>query len=88
MSGFLKKFAPYRKAIFYVIGAGLSLATFYWADNPWVAIAVAAAGLAGVYVAPNDPKPSPVPPPRPLPLPPRAGPQPPVEVGGDGGEGA
>ena len=57
--------ARHRKLIVGVLGFTLTWAIQqYGADNPWVALAVGAATVAGIYGAPNRPAPAkPAPPP-------------------------
>lgn len=53
----LSKLGAYRKTVTAFAGAGLTVAVAeYGSSNHWVSIALAAATVLGVYVAPNTPK--------------------------------
>jgi hypothetical protein len=56
MNGFNKWVGQRRKALMAILGIGLTYAAQHWgATNPDVVIAIAALGVIGVHMVPNDP---------------------------------
>ena len=48
------RLAEYRKVITALVGLGLTYASTYYATNHYVVLAIALAGVLGVYAVPNE----------------------------------